>query len=75
MAVDLPDGEATARSTDLAASQEVASVDMDFEADAEADQASSQAERLSKAVRLTREAVQAWADVIQDNGDEAQPAF
>ena len=38
------------------------------------DEAPSRADRLSSAVRITREAVQAWSDLIRESADESGPA-
>jgi len=79
-AVGLPEGEelATAYAPGVedapAEAAGPASGDEPTEAAAAEDDAPSRADRLSSAVRMTREVVHAWAALIQDSAEEAGPA-
>ncbi|WP_435008872.1 hypothetical protein P12x_000122 [Tundrisphaera lichenicola] len=76
--VGVPSGEEAFVSWEAPAEEVVASTTEEIEVDAtyeEEDEDSSAVDRLSTAVRLTREAVQAWADLIPESSDEAEPTY
>jgi hypothetical protein len=52
----------------------VGSDDLPGEAATEADEASTRADRVSSAIRLSREAVRAWVDLMQQSTDDPCPA-
>ena len=80
-ALDLPAGEeiapAPATTVEVAAAEPAVPPSADDETCggvAFEDEAPSRADRLSSAVRITREAVQAWSDLIRESADESGPA-
>jgi hypothetical protein len=68
-AVGLPDGE---ESMTLAVPADEAEA---VEPDEETDESPSHLDRVSSAVRLTREAVQAWASLIQESAEEGCASY
>lgn len=72
--VGLPDGEELSVPPSLAAEDDLADVVASDEATIETEEAPSRADRVSSAIRLTRDAAQAWADLMMDSAEDAGPA-